>query len=252
MPLTNFPTPGADLFNAGVTLKDRGTWLQAGTFTWLPSGSHAFTGYLIGYASSTSTAANMGWVTGGGVSIDGGPFFPIYGWSAVTIGRWVTSSVAVSGGIAWGVAMPVASTIISNYEVTRAVDRLHKQGSYLQFFYNYNPPNSNTGANMIDNGDLCNFSNDGFVTAASVQLAYIPPGIVTDPQYALDFYIDGVFRFNVGVSRLQNIPSDQLRPGMGASFGYIPFASNLRVAMRQSSGGATMHVDAVVQFVLYE
>ena len=251
MPLTNFPTPGADLFNAGVTLKDRGRWLQSGTFTWLPSGTTAFTGYLIGYAASTSTAASRGWVTGGGVSIDGGPAFPVYGWSAVTINRWVTSSVAVNGGIAWGVAMPAASTVISNYEVTNAVDRLHKTGSYLQFFYNYTVPSTNTGANMIDNGDLCNIADDGFLTAASVQLAYVPPGTLNDPQYALDFYIDGVFRFNIGVSWLNRIPLDQQRPGMGASFGYIPFASALRVAMRQGSSGALMHVDAVVQFVLY-
>ena len=191
----------------------------------------------------------MGWVTGGGYGIDGGAYTPVWGWGAVAINRWCGGSVQVNGGIAWGVDYPTGSNVPSYSAMLRAVDRMHKDGTHHNIVYSYNPPQANQGANMIANGDLVNQGGSGIVTSASVQIAYIPAGVLNDGTYALDFYIDGVFRFNVGQSRV-NLGSDQLRPGMTASFGFIPFASSLRVAMRQASGGATMHVDAGVQFVL--
>jgi hypothetical protein len=92
-------------------------------------------------------------------------------------------------------------------------------------------------------GDLLNEAGSGIVLGASAAIQYNPPGTLSNAQFALDFYVDGTFRFNIGVSRTSLDNDNQLLGSCGA-FGVIPYTSSIRVEMRRANTGASLHVDA--------
>lgn len=238
-----------DLLNAGATLRDRGRYLRSGTFQWFGSGSHGFTGILVGYAPgvglSGSSAIDQ---VAGSYGVDGGAAQSVYGCGAVAINRYCAGSVQVNGGIAWGVSTPgSANSIVSNNQVTQALDRMHKDGTLATI--TNNATHGAVGANLTSTVDIVNQSGVGVLLSLSCMMDYVPPGTTNQASLAMDVYIDTVYRFTVGISRV-TLANDFRSPGMTASVGFIPYASSLRVHLRRAHDGTSLEVWSAVTHVL--
>lgn len=244
MPLSPFPLPAGDLWNAGTALRDRGRYRRSGVFTWLPSGSNGFTGVVLGYAPGTGLSGT-GTVdqVNGSIGIDGGTAYPVYGWGAIEVDRWAAGSVQVNGGIAWGAAYPAGSNLPSYREVTSAVDRTHKAGSWAAI--DYQVQHAAAGSTLVATTNVVNQSGSGVLKALSCMMDYVPPGTTTNAQVALDVSIDGTYRFSVGLTR-RTLNGDGQMPGMTASMGMIPYNSNLTVALRRAHDNTQLQVFASV------
>lgn len=236
MPLSMLPLPGVEIINSGAQMRDRGRYRRAGVFTWLPNGNNGFTGIVCGYAPDVSFASTVNSVSGS-IGIDGGAAMPVYGWGAIEIDRWSAGSVQVNGGIAWGVSFPAGSSLPSFYEMRRAIDRTHKDGSYspIAAYVQY----GSVGSTLTFTTNIVNQAGSGVLKALSCMIDYVPPGTTTDASLALDVSIDGVYRFSIGVTR-RTLNGDGQTPGMSASVGFIPYASNLTVGMRRSHNGTQL------------
>jgi hypothetical protein len=257
MPLSPFPLPGADLFNAGNALRDRGRYLRSGTFTWLPSGSTAFTGVVVGYAAYTgnSDVITQGSLAGASVGIDGGTAYPVHGGHAVAINRYAASSVQVNGGVAWGVAYPANTNLPSYKHVLDAVDRMHKDGAWASVSHVFDYSATGSGFNLqgfVGTGtDVVNQGGAGIFLAAN--LAQRPNGWSTGQTMtsALDVTIDGTYRFSLVNGHKQEVSQSSQDNGwvaVNGAFGFIPFASSLNVKLRKGSDGG-QRIEAYTLFV---
>lgn len=255
MPLSPFPLPGADLFNAGNALRDRGRYLRSGGFTWLPSGNNGFTGTVVGYAQYTGNddVVERFETAGGSIGIDGSTAMRCNGGGAIAVNRWATGSVQVNGGIAWGVTQPAGGAIPSYYEMTRALDRMHKDGSWavVNHDFDYTPTGS---------------PNLGFLGGGTVVLNQAGPGILLNANLAqkmntwssgqsmasaLDVTVDGTYRFSLVNGIRQEYAQSNNANGWqaaNASFGFIPFASNVTVRLRRGSDNG-QRIEASMHFV---
>jgi hypothetical protein len=228
-----------DLLNAGATLKDRGKYLRSGAFTWLPSGNNGFTGVVVGYAPCATTQDNLEiQQVAGSIGIDGGVAMPCQG-GGLAINRWSAGSVQVNGGIAWGVAFPsTANSIVSNFQVTAALDRMHKDGTWSRFDH------------LVDYGA----TGDGFrLGAAFGYINQAGPGILLDTNLkiragsgwgatstmcaSMEVHIDGTYRFShrLGHTVYAASTTEKTMNGTSGSYGFIPFASNLTINLRRGS-----------------
>lgn len=237
----------ADVTGAGYQMRDRGKYLRSGTFTFLPGGtSTSFNGVLVGYAPYANGLENQVNNVSGWYQIDGGVQHFIYGWGAVAINRFVSSYVTISNGVAWGVSYPPGGTIPSYYEMSRAVDRMHKDGSVACVTHNFQY--GSPGGNLTATTNLVNQGGSGILTHLSCMIDYVPPGTTNDASLALDVYTDGAYRFGVGVTR-RTLQGDGQMPGMTASVGFIPFNSNLTVGLRRAHNGTQLEVFSAATFV---
>lgn len=244
MPLSMFPVPAGDLWNAGNALRDRGRYLRSGVFTWLSSGSTAFTGVVVGYApgAGLNATATIDSVSGS-VGVDGGTAYPVYGFGAVELNRWAASSVQVNGGVAWGVAYPTGSNVPAFREVVAALDRTHKDGTYAAI--DYQVQHAAAGPTLVFTVNAVNQSGAGVLKALSCMIDYVPPGTTTNAQLAMDVVIDGVYRFSVGITR-RTLNGDGQTAGMTASVGMIPYASSVLVQVRRAHDNTQLQVWASV------
>ena len=233
----------ADVLGAGGVMRDRGRYRNRAQFVWLPSGSTAFTGHVIGYAPFASGITSTVDDVSGLVGVDGGTAYPVYGWGAVEVDRWASSSVQVTGGIAWGVSYPAGGNIPSYAGMAAALDRTNKDGTYAAI--DYRVQHAAAGGTLVATTNVVNQSGAGVLKALSCMIDYVPPGTTTDASLALDVSVDGTYRFSVGITR-RTLTGDNQTPGMTASVGYIPYSSNLTVALRRSHNGTQMQVYASV------
>lgn len=237
----HFPVPSADLFNAGFSMHDRGRYKNSGAFTWMPSGNNGFTGVLLGYAPYTSGLLNQVDGVNGSVGIDGSAAIPVYGWGAIEIDRYVSGSVQVNGGIAWGVRQDNMGYLPSNFEIRRAMDRVHKDGSWAAI--DYQVQHGSPGGNLTYTADLVNQAGSGVLKDLTCMIDYVPPGTTTNASMALDVYIDGIYRFSTGITR-RTLNGDGQTPGMTASLGFIKYNSSLLVQIRRAHDGTQLQVYA--------
>jgi hypothetical protein len=221
MPLTNFPTPGGDLWNANKVMRDRGRYLNSGTFGFLSGGATVNgSGILIGFAPSGDNY----------FQIDGGPQRWYFGRNVMTPWRQFNSSAFINGGNAWYLLYPSAKKILSRAAMLDAVDAAHQNGTLEE---GYTSQQLNLGDTLTNIATIVNVAGSGLLVDASCRVVY--DNTNNRARLYLRVYIDNVLRVEMQAADQHKADFAGTYTGAGASFGYCRYTSALRLEVWASS-----------------